>query len=134
VTPQVLNTNSDTITIEETKMDKLDLLPPLAIAIALLGLFSVIYITTSTLGNATRVTDNMVVGGVFESVSIDENDVTIHFSNSSVTYFQSGGFFGSGGNSLQVPFVVGRSYECIFAVHGNSESKYLTLQSVVEVP
>ena len=114
-------------------MDKYDLLPPLAIIIALIGLFSVVYISTSTLGNITRVTDNKIVSGIFESVSIDENDVTIHFNNSSVTFFQSGGFFGSGGNSLQVPFVVGKSYECIFAVHGNTESKYLTLQSVVEI-
>lgn len=115
-------------------MDKYDLLPPLAIFIALMGLFSVAYISTSFLEYITRVTDNKIVSGVFESISIDENDVTINFNNSSVTFVQSGGFFGSGGNSLQVPFVVGRSYECIFAVHGNTESKHLTLQSVVEVP
>jgi hypothetical protein len=118
-------------------MDKYTIGISLAILVLLLGAFALVLGTQYIIGSATRITDNKTITGVFEKIEIKGSDATIYFKDySSVTFYQSGGFYGSGGNSLQVPFIVGHTYQLIFAIHGTGlvAETYMTLQSVVEIP
>jgi hypothetical protein len=114
----------------------------------LLGLtFAGLFGGLSLIMQQTMIQDNTVVVGVFESLSVDKSVVTLYFSNAtvngqnqdphfksvifnyySISYYQNT----EDGGSLQVPFIVGHTYQCVFGKAPASINP--VLQTVVEIP
>lgn len=95
----------------------------------------------------TVVQENTTVIGVFEGLSVDKSVITLYFSNVtvdgqdqatnfksvvfdnySISYYQNT----QDGNLLQVPFIVGHKYQCVFGKA--PASIHPVLQAVVEIP
>lgn len=93
-------------------------------------LLATLFGTVAFFGQQLGVSGNKTVTGVFIRIEYDKSDATIFFQDYSIIKFYQPSELGS--MSLQVPLVVGHTYQFIFAVHNTGG--YLTLQSVVEIP
>jgi hypothetical protein len=83
--------------------------------------------------------ENTMVVGTFESLTVEQNNFTLYFNNATIdglyqakdyniTFFQNV----RQGGSLQVPFIIGHRYQCVFGKAFADQNP--VLQAVVELP